>query len=113
MHEWRTAMTKKILGAALMCIMLGISAEIRAEKIYVLYGFKIGQSSDAPVQQFGKPFKSHTFEDGYSYRAYNMKDHMVVFESDNTRPDLIWAIQIQGESNPPCLGLKGMMILPG
>lgn len=97
-------MVKKIAVTSILFILF--SSNVNAEKIFVLYGFKIGQKSSIPLKQFGKPFKADKFEDGYGYTAFKMKDHVVVFESDNTRPDLIWSIQIQGKSNPPFLGLK-------
>jgi hypothetical protein len=40
--------------------------------------------------------------------AFKMKDHFVAIEFDNIKPDLIYAIQIQGKRNPPSLGLDGI-----
>lgn len=97
-------MIKKI--TVLSFLFLSLYSTSYAEKIFVLYGFKIGQKSSIPVKQFGKPVQTQKFEDGFSYNVFKMKDHIVVFESDNTRPDLIWSIQIQGESNPQFLGLN-------
>jgi hypothetical protein len=95
-----------VVSISFVIALVFFSNLLYAQKIYVLYGFKIGQKSSAPIKQFGKPFKNHKFPDGFSYNAFKMKDHIAVFESDNTRPDLIWAIQIEGKNNPPSLGLN-------
>jgi hypothetical protein len=99
-------MFKKIIISSLL--FFSFYSVSYAEDIFVLYGFKIGQKSSIPVRQFGNPIQTYKFEDGFSYNVFKMKDHVVVFESDNTRPDLIWSIQIQGESNPQYLGLNGI-----
>ncbi|XDD46883.1 hypothetical protein AB3N60_01950 [Leptospira sp. WS39.C2] len=75
-------------------------------KLFMMYGIKLGQKRSLVTDSFGKPFKSHTFEDGYSYDAFKLDEHVLVVESENKRPDLIWAIQIQGNKNPKYFGLS-------
>ncbi len=99
---------KRIIVFSLLMASIFFYIDAHAKKQFVLYGFKIGQKSSAPIKQFGKPYKTHKFKDGFSYIAYSMKDHAVIFESDNTRPDLIWGIQLEGKSNPSSLGLNGV-----
>lgn len=90
-----------------VCLLL-IAINTYADNIFVLYGFKIGQNISTSINQLGKPSKTHKFEDGFSYMAFKMKDHFVAIEFDNIKPDLIYAIQIQGKRNPPSLGLDGI-----
>ncbi|MBL0955784.1 MAG: hypothetical protein IBJ01_13525 [Leptospira sp.] len=75
-------------------------------KLFMMYGIKLGQKRNLVSDLYGKPFKSHTFEDGYSYDAYKLDEHILVVESENKRPDLVWAIQIQGNKNPKFYGLN-------
>lgn len=74
-------------------------------KLFMMYGIKLGQKRSLVSEMYGKPFKSHIFEDGYSYDAYKLDEHILVVESENQRPDLVWAIQIQGIKNPKYFGL--------
>ncbi|TGM37863.1 hypothetical protein [Leptospira biflexa] len=75
-------------------------------KLFMMYGIKLGQKRSLVSEIYGKPFKSHTFEDGYSYDAFKLDEHILVVESENKRPDLVWAIQIQGNKNPKHFGLN-------
>lgn len=75
-------------------------------KLFMMYGIKLGQKRNLVSEIYGKPFKSHTFEDGYSYDAFKLDEHILVVESENKRPDLVWAIQIQGNKNPKYFGLN-------
>lgn len=79
-----------------------------AEKKFLLYGYKLGQSIEPVIKKLGKPAKVHRFPDGFTLYAYQFPEHNLIFETDNTRPDLIWAIQIQGHSNPKHYGLDGI-----
>ncbi|TGK49488.1 hypothetical protein [Leptospira bouyouniensis] len=75
-------------------------------KLFMMYGIKLGQKRNLVSEIYGKSFKSHTFEDGYSYDAFKLDEHILVVESENKRPDLVWAIQIQGNKNPKFFGLN-------
>ena len=90
----------------LLLVLLPVAGFSR--RVFVLYGFKLGQNKATAEKQFGRPFKAHTFPDGFSYCAFMRKDHVVVIQSDSSRPDLIWAVQIQGRSNPSGHGLAGV-----
>lgn len=79
-----------------------------AEKKFTLYGFKIGQSIEVLTNDYGKPNQIVDFDDGFKAYVYKFKGHNAIFESDSTRPDMIFAIQIQGITNPKYHGLDGV-----
>jgi len=77
----------------------------RAEKMFVLYGFKIGQKTDAAFSELGKPTKTYNFSDGFTSFAFMKGDHYIIIETDASRPDMIWGIQLSGKKNPVHRGL--------
>ncbi len=97
----------KITIMTILFLILQVSLQA-ADKYYVLYGIKLGQKMSIASELFGKPFKAEKFDDGFRYEAYKFKDHIIIVEANNTRPDLIWGIQIQGKSNPENLGINGL-----
>lgn len=86
--------------------LLLVSNVVFAEKLYVLYGFKLGQKISTIEAELGKPFKVIDYEDGFVAYIYKMNDHYVVFEAAPSNLDLIWSIQIGGTHNPQNLGLR-------
>jgi hypothetical protein len=99
---------KNLISAITLCWLSLWSFESLAGNYYTLYGFKIGQELKFAKQQFGEPDKIIPFEDGWKAYAYRREGHSVIFEADNTRPDLIISVQIEGEKNPPNMGLDGV-----
>ncbi|MCW7465067.1 hypothetical protein EHR04_12925 [Leptospira levettii] len=99
-------MKSKITAPLLIIIVLFPFTIFGESKLFMMYGIKLGQKRNLVSELYGKPFKSHTFEDGYSYDAYKLDEHILVVESENKRPDLVWAIQIQGNKNPKYYGLN-------
>ncbi|MCW7461409.1 hypothetical protein [Leptospira limi] len=99
-------MNSKITIPILIVIVLLPFSIFGESKLFMMYGIKLGQKRNLVSDLYGKPFKSHTFEDGYSYDAYKLEEHILVVESENKRPDLVWAIQIQGNKNPKYFGLN-------
>jgi len=85
-------------------ILLSFTA-LSNEKFMVLYGYKLGQSLEIPMKKLGKPIKVQHFKDGFVSVAYKDKDTYVVFEARPQNKDVIWSIQILGESNPQFHGL--------
>ncbi len=79
-----------------------------ANKLFVLYGYKIGQSINNPKLEYGKPSKEIKHDDGFISYVYDFEKHYVIFQCDNTRPDLIWGIQLTGEKNSTNFGLNGL-----
>ncbi|TAL34001.1 MAG: hypothetical protein EPN93_12470 [Spirochaetes bacterium] len=96
----------KIITVATITILLTLP--LHADMVFMLYGFKIGQNISNPTNQLGAPIKTHKFDDGYVSHVYKMSDHVLIVTADNTRPELIWAIQLEGKSNPRGLGLGGI-----
>ncbi|TGM72404.1 hypothetical protein EHR01_14170 [Leptospira mtsangambouensis] len=100
---------KKEVKKILLFLILILNQNLFAtDKFYVLYGIKLGQKMAIASEMLGKPFKSEKFPDGFRYEAFKINDHIVIVEANNTRPDLIWGIQIQGNSNPANLGINGL-----
>jgi len=91
-----------------LCGLWLLSFDSLAGNYYTLYGFKIGQELKVAKRQFGEPDKVIPFEDGWKAYAYRREGHSVIFETDNTRPDLIISVQIEGEKNPQNMGLDGV-----
>ncbi|TGK92463.1 hypothetical protein EHQ30_13110 [Leptospira brenneri] len=101
-------MTKKLQFLITISLIIYSGSIHAIDRYFILYGLKLGQKMDVASQLFGKPFKSEKFNDGFRYEAFKIKDHILVVEANNTRPDLIWGIQIQGKSNPENLGINGL-----
>lgn len=99
---------KRLFSAVALCSFSLLSFESIAGNYYTLYGYKIGQELQFAKQQFGEPNKVFSFEDGWKAYAYRRDGHSVIFQTDNTRPDLIISVQIEGERNPPNMGLDGI-----
>lgn len=97
--------TKSLVFAVLIALS---TSGLSAEKLFMMHGFKLGQSFSVTSNQFGAPFKTEKFPDGFSYAAYKFPGYVLIFEANNTRPDLIWAIQLEGKSNPKGLGFYGI-----
>lgn len=76
-----------------------------ADNFYTLYGIKIGQKISTVKQSFGKPDKVIRFEDGWKAYAYFRKGHNVIFEANQSRPDLVISIQVEGNKNPKGMGV--------
>src|SRR5947207_3301555 len=89
-------------------ILSGNSIQTLAADYFTLYGYKIGQELKFAKQRLGEPDKAFPFPDGWKAYAYRKDGHNVILETDNTRPDLIASIQIEGERNPPNMGLDGI-----
>lgn len=88
-----------------LIILLSISSAIYADNFYTLYGIKIGQKISVVKQHFGKPDKVINFEDGWKAYAYFRKGHNVIFEANQSRPDLVISIQMEGNENPKGMGV--------
>jgi hypothetical protein len=87
-------------------LLLLVSNVVFAEKLYVLYGFKIGQKISTIEAQLGKPSQVIYYEDGFVAYIYKMADYYVVFEASPSNLDSIWSIQIGGKRNPQKMGLR-------
>jgi len=81
-----------------------------AEKKFVLYGYKIGQNIASVQKELGNPYKIHKFPDGFIAYIYKHKNHYLILETDNTNPNVIWSIQIEGSENPAEFGLDGLSL---
>ena len=92
----------------IILISLSITTLSFSKKLFVLYGFKLGQKIHCVKSQFGKPVKVHKFKDGFKSYVYKFKNHYVVFTSDNRRPDIIWGIQLTGKNNKKHYGFKNI-----
>ena len=79
-----------------------------AENHYTLYGYKIGQNMSVVRDSLGKPFKTEKFDDGFESTIYRVNDTFVIFETTPAAPELVYAIQISGDSNKKDLGLAGI-----
>jgi len=99
---------KRIFAVALLLYLAVFGLESSAANYYTLYGHKIGQELKFVKQRLGEPDKVFPFEDGWKAYAYRRDGHSVIFETDKTRPDLIISIQIEGDRNPPNMGLDGI-----
>ncbi len=95
-----------VVGALLSLVI--VSIECSAANYYTLYGYKIGQELKIAKQRLGEPDKIAPFQDGWKAYAYRRDGHNIIFETDNTRPDLIVSIQVEGNQNPPNMGLDGI-----
>lgn len=101
-------MNKQIKILFYFLILITQQSLFALDRFYVLYGLKLGQKMSIASEMFGKPFKAEKFDDGFRYEAFKLKDHILIIEANNTRPDLIWGIQIQGKFNPENLGINGL-----
>jgi hypothetical protein len=99
---------KKVLIVTALLSLAVCSLESSAGNYYTLYGYKIGQELRLAKQRLGEPGKVFSFPDGWKAYAYLRDGHNVIFETDNTRPDLIMSIQLEGERNPSNMGLDGI-----
>ena len=99
-------MRKSIFVCLLTAVLFVLcSNEVWAEKMFVLYGFKIGQKTDTAFRELGKATKTFEFDDGFKAFAFMKGDHYVLMETDPSRPDMIWGIQLSGKRNPVHCGL--------
>lgn len=89
-------------------LFTGLSIDCLAADFFTLYGYKIGQPLNFAKQRLGEPDKVLPYPDGWKAHAYLRDGHNIIFETDNTRPDLIISIQIEGELNPPNMGVEGI-----
>jgi hypothetical protein len=99
-------MTKSLLPV--LAILLIFIQNAYSEMKFTLYGFKIGQNINAMKKELGKPHDVYKFEDGFVAYIYQFKGYNVIFETDKSRPDIIYSIQIQGKTNPDGLGLDSV-----
>lgn len=99
---------KKLFQVVILLIIAGFTSSVFAENIYTLSGFKIGQNMTSVKNELGNPFKVHKFDDGYVAYIYQLQNYNVIFETNPSRPDLIYAIQIEGKSNPDKMGLGNL-----
>jgi hypothetical protein len=93
---------------ALAALCLAVLAAPAAADSHVLYGFKLGQEVRLVKAALGEPAKVIPFDDGWKAYVYPRKDHVVVFEADQTRPDVVISIQLEGKQNPSGMGLDGV-----
>lgn len=90
-------------------LLVGIfSIDCIGAEFFTLHGYKIGQPLSFAKQRLGEPDKVFPYPDGWKAYAYQREGYNVIFETDNTRPDLITSIQIDGERNPPNMGVDGI-----
>jgi hypothetical protein len=90
-----------------LCLLL-LGADLHAEKVFMLYGFKIGQPTRNAVNQLGPPAKTHAYENGFAYSLYRLDGCRLVITEHPTGPGLIWSIQTEGDRNPEGHGLDGI-----
>ncbi|WP_411821872.1 hypothetical protein [Leptospira sp. 'Mane'] len=77
---------------------------------FVLHGFKVGQNIKNVKSELGEPTKIHKFPDGYVAYIYQMSQYNLVFEANNIRQDIVWAIQISGSNVPVEYHLNGISL---
>ena len=99
---------KTIFAAIIFCSAAIFGGPAAAEGYHVLYGTKLGQSLGLIKKSLGEPYKTFTFEDGWTAHAYKKGDHAVIFETSAERPDIVISIQIEGRANPEGMGLDGV-----
>ncbi len=76
-----------------------------------LYGIRLKQFSEVPQNEFGKPVKTETHDDGFKYEFYLLKPDKslyMVFGYSNLDPELIWSIQLTGTDTTADLGFAGL-----
>ena len=92
---------------AIMILLCAITSGF-AENHYTLYGYKIGQEMSVVRDSLGEPFKTEKFDDGFESTIYRVNDIFVIFETSPATRELVYAIQISGNSNLKDLGLAGI-----
>ena len=82
----------------LILLLIVLSSQLYGQKLYsLLNGFKLGQYREAPKNEFGMPFQSGRYEDGFEYEIYLLKPDSslyMIFEYAAGKTDLIWSIQM-------------------
>ena len=89
---------------ALFILLIIVCNQVQGQKFYsMLNGFKLGQYRDAPKNEFGLPFQSGKYEDGYEYEIYLLKPDSslyMIFEYAKAKTDIIWSIQLTASIKP-------------
>jgi hypothetical protein len=96
------------MRATLLAAAICLAGRASAADYHTLYGFKLGQELRLAQDHLGEPAKVIPFEDGWKAYVFVREKHVVIFETDETRPDVIISIQLEGERNPAGLGLDGI-----
>lgn len=106
---------KRIIPLLIICFSLQAQAQ---HFVTDLFGFRLNQYRSVVKNQFGKPGKSGTFDDGFSYEAFPLNKNMIVFEYTAKESNIIWSIQVSG-TDPGTdfhfenlrLGMKGSQVI--
>ena len=92
--------------------LVAIAISVQAQPYFTeLHGFKLKQYRETTQNEFGKPFKSGKFDDGFEYEAYALKtdgSFYMVFEYAAEQTDLIWSVQISGTDSTLDPGFQGL-----
>jgi hypothetical protein len=98
----------------LFFLVLTIPFKSKAEAFYTgLYGFKLEQYRAAVKTELGKPFKSGKFDDGFEYEAFALKPDKslyMIFEYSADEKDVVWSIQVSGNTNSGDIGFRGLRL---
>jgi hypothetical protein len=88
------------MNKLLTICLIFITIQTLGQKLYTeLYGFKIGQYRETTTNEFGKPFQSGKYEDGFEYEIFLLKPDtslFIAFEYAADKTDVIWSIQVSG-----------------
>ena len=96
----------------LLCFLLlfVFSAKAQEQKYYQeIYGIKLKQFREVPHNEFGKPFQTGKYEDGFQNEIYLLKPDRslyMIFEYHPKLTDQIWSIQISGNDSNADLGFE-------
>lgn len=76
-----------------------------------LYGFKLNQFKEVPINELGKPLEQGYFDDGFRYEFYLINPDSsayVVFEYSNLDQHILNSIQVNSKDENIVLGFKGL-----
>lgn len=93
-------------------LIFAFTINVQAQEYFTdLYGFRLKQYREAPLNEFGKPFKSDKFDDGFEYDAFLLKPDgalYMIFEYAADQTDIIRNIQITGTDASADLGFRNL-----
>lgn len=95
-------------GILATLMLLFMTTAVFAQNHYTLYGYKIGQQISVVRESLGKPVETQKFDDGFESIVYRRGNTFIIFEISPDARELVYAIQISGDSNPVACGLAGV-----
>jgi hypothetical protein len=98
----------------LALLISALTLQANAQTFYTtLNGFKLGQYRETTRNEFGNPFQSGKYDDGFQYDIFLLKPDTslyMIFEYAANDTESIWSIQVTGSDARADIGFENMKL---